>query len=123
MRYAVLSALLLAATPALAAPPLADAKAICVDASDHNQYNARPLSQHEVLARNAFGPEKRAAKLMTTCIHIYRDSLVALHSLTRCVDKGDEVAVSTIDGRREQCRVTGVAVAEQSYADAKYSYK
>ena len=118
MKYAVLSVLFLVTTPVLAAP-----NGICVDASDRNQYNARPLSQHEVLAKNAFGPEKRAAKLMTTCIHIYRDSFVALRSLTKCVDKGDEVAVSTIDGRREQCRVTGVAPAEQSYADAKYSYK
>ena len=117
MKYAVLSVLFLAAMPALAAP-----SGICVDATDRNQYNARPLSQHEVLAKNAFGPEKRAAKLMTTCIHIYRDSFVALHSLTKCVDKGDEVAVSTIDGRREQCRVTGVVPADQSYADAKYSY-
>jgi hypothetical protein len=118
MKNAVLSVLLFAATPALA-----DANGICVDASDRNQYNARPLSQHEVLAKNAFGQEKRAARLTTTCIHIYRDSFVALHSMTRCIDKGDEVAVSTIDGRREQCRVTGVAPADQSYAEAKYSYK
>ena len=105
----------LVATPAFAAD-----KAICVDASDRNQYNARPLSQHDVLARNAIGPEKRAVRISTTCIHIYRDSFVALHSLTRCIDKGDEVAVSTIDGRHEQCRVTGVAPAAESYANAKY---
>jgi hypothetical protein len=118
MKYAVLSVLLFAATPALAAP-----NGICVDASSQNQYNARPLAQHDVLAKNAFGQEKRAARLTTTCIHIYRDSFVALHSMTRCIDKGDEVAVSTIDGRREQCRVTGVAPAAESYADANYSYK
>jgi hypothetical protein len=117
MKYAVLFILLAATTPAWA-----DGNGICVDASDRNQYNARPLSQHEVLARNAFGHEKRAARLTTTCIHIYRDSIVALHSLTRCIDKGDEVAVSTIDGRAERCRVTGVAPAAQSYAEAKYSY-
>src|SRR5205807_865584 len=96
------------------------ADSICIDASSRNQYNARPLAQHEVLAKNAFGQEKRAARLTTTCIHIYRDSFVALHSLTRCIDKGDEVAVSTIDGRHEQCRVTGVAPAAESYANAKY---
>ncbi len=117
MKYAILFVLLAAATPAFA-----DDKTICVDASDHNQYNARPLSLHDVLARNALGHEKRAARLTTTCIHIYRDSIVALHSLTRCIDKGDEVAVSTIDGRREQCRVTAVAPVVESYADAKYSY-
>jgi len=117
MRYAILAALLVAATPALA-----DAAGICVDASDRNRYNAQPLSQHEVIAKNAFGQEKRAARISTTCIHIYRDSFVALHSMTKCIHLGDNVAVSTIDGRREQCKVTGVMPAEQSYADAKYGY-
>ena len=115
MKYAVFSVLLFAATPVLA-----DTNSICVDASSRNDYNARPLSCHDVLARNAIGPEKRASQISTTCIHIYRDSFVALHSLTRCIDKGDEVAVSTIDGRRERCKVTGVAPVAESYADAKY---
>ena len=115
VNYAIL--FVLAVTPAFA-----DDKAICVDASSRNQYNARPLAQHDVLARNALGSDHRAARITTTCIHIYRDSFVALHSMTRCVDKGDEVAVSTIDGRQERCRVTGVTPAAQSYADAKYSY-
>jgi hypothetical protein len=118
MKYVVLFVLIFAAMPALAEP-----NGLCIDASSRNQYNARPLAQHDVLAKNAFGQEKRAARLTTTCIHIYRDSFVALHSLTRCIDKGDEVAVSTIDGRRESCKVTGVVPAAESYADAKYSYK
>ena len=118
VKHAVLLSLLAAATPAFA-----DSGAICVDASDRNQYNARPLSLHEVLARNAFGSDHRAARISTTCIHIYRDSFVALHSLTRCIGKGDEVAVSTIDGRGERCRVTGVEPVTESYADAKYSSK
>jgi len=118
MRYLVLSVLLAATTPVWA-----DANSICIDASSRNQYNARPLGIHDVLARNAFGAEKRAARLTTTCIHIYRESFVALRSMTRCIDKGDEVAVSTIDGRGERCRVTGVAPIAESYADAKYSDK
>jgi len=117
MKYPILSVLLVAATPALA-----DSGGICVDASSREQYNARPLSVLDVLAKNAFGQEKRAVRISTTCIHIYRDSFVALHSMTKCIDKGDEVAVSTIDGRHEQCRVTGVVPADQSYADAKYNY-
>jgi len=115
MKHVVLL-IFLAATPALA-----DTGSLCVDASGRNQYNARPLAQHDVLARNAFGSDRRAARISTTCIHIYRDSFVALQSLTRCIGKGDEVAVSTIDGRREQCKVTGVAPVAESYADAKYS--
>ena len=118
MKHVVLLSLLAAATPAVA-----DTGAICVDASSRNQYNARPLAQHDILARNAFGSDHRAARISTTCIHIYRDSFVALQSLTRCIDKGDEVAVSTIDGRGERCRVTGVEPAAESYADAKYRSK
>ena len=116
MKYAVPFVLLATISPALADPGL------CIDASDRNRYNAQPLSQHEVIAKKAFGQEKRAARLTTTCIHIYRDSFVALHSFSKCIDKGDEVGVTTIDGRHEQCKVTGVTPAAQSYADAKYGY-
>jgi hypothetical protein len=118
MKYAVLLILLAAATPAFAEPA-----SICVDASSRNQYNARPLAQHDILARNALGSDHRAARITTTCIHIYRDSFVALRSFSRCIDKGDEVAISTIDGRHESCRVTGVTPVVESYADVKYSYK
>ena len=116
MKHAVLFILLFAASPAFA-----DTGSICVDASSRDQYNARPLAQHDVLARNAFGSDRRAARIGTTCIHIYRDSFVALRSLTRCVGKGDEVAISTIDGRGERCKVTGVMPVAESYAEAKYS--
>jgi hypothetical protein len=111
MRYAVL--FLLITTPALA-------DGICIDASDRNQYDARPLSLHEVLARNALGKEHRAARLGTTCIHIDRTSGVALHSMTRCIGLGDDVGISTMGGRSETCRVTSVKPADESYADAKY---
>ena len=116
MKHAVLFVL-------LATPAFADAGSICVDASSRNQYNARPLARHDVLARNAFGQEKRAARIATTCIHIDRDSFVALHSLTRCIGKGDEVTISTLGGRSERCKVAGVTPAAESYAEAKYSNK
>ena len=115
MKYAVLSVLLVAAAPAFAQDK------ICVDASSGTRYNARPISQHEVLARNAIGPEHRAAVLGTTCIHIYRESYIGLHSLTQCIGLGDDVSVNTMGGRGEQCRVTSVKPAAESYADAKYS--
>ena len=117
MKYVVLSVLLVAAAPALAQDK------VCIDASSGTRYNARPISQHEVLARNAIGPQKRAAVLGTTCIHIYRDSFIGLHSLTQCIALGDEVSVNTMGGRGEQCRVTSVKPAAESYADAKYSEK
>jgi hypothetical protein len=115
MRYAVLLVLLAVATPAFA-----DTSSMCVDASSQNQYNARPLAQHDVLAKNALGADHRAARITTTCIHIYRESNVALHSMTRCIGLGDEVAISTVGGRGERCRVTSVAPVADSYADAKY---
>ena len=114
VQYAVFSVLLVAATSASAQDK------ICVDASSGTRYNARPISQHEVLARNAIGPEKRAAVLGTTCIHIYRESFIALQSLTQCIALGDEVGVSTMGGPGERCKVTSVKPAAESYADAKY---
>ena len=121
MKYVFLSVLLLGAGPALAqdkVPANADGK-VCVDATSGNRYNARPISQHEVLARNATGPE-RTAVLGTTCIHIYRESFIGLHSLTHCIGLGDDVSVSTMGGPGERCKVTKVTPAAESYADAKY---
>jgi len=116
MKYVILSVLLAVSTPALA-------DSTCIDASSRDRYNARPLSRHDVLARNALGAEKRVVRISTTCIHIYRDAFVALRSLTNCIAMGDEVGVSTIDGRSERCKVTGVSPVAESYADAKYSDK
>jgi hypothetical protein len=111
MRVFILAAVLTAfAAPALAADP-----PLCLQASRHNDYNARPLSLHEVIARNAIGSDKRAYVVSTTCIHVDRGALVGLQSFGHCLDKGDDVAVSTIDGRRESCRVTGVRVSAEGY--------
>jgi hypothetical protein len=117
MKLAVLL-VILAVMPAFAQ----EEKPLCVDASRDGQYNARPLSLHEVLARNAFGNDRRAARLSTTCIHVDRSAIISLHSLTTCIGKGDDVTTTTIDGQREVCRVTGVAAAPESYADAKYRW-
>lgn len=114
MKPIMLSLLLLLSGPAFAQDKL------CIDASGRERYNARPISRHEVLARNALGSDWRAARLSTTCLHIHPDAMVALHSLTHCLALGDEVAVSTIDGHGERCRVTGVTPAGEDYREAKY---
>jgi hypothetical protein len=106
-----------------AAPALAQEKPLCIDASRDGQYNARPISLHEVLARNALGPDKRVVRLSTTCIHVDRSAVVSLHSFTRCIAVGDDVATTIMGGPRELCRVTGVTASPESYADAKYSWK
>jgi hypothetical protein len=124
MKHVTLSALLLASAfaPAFAQdkPDQDKSGKVCVDATSGNRYNARPISQHEVLARNSTGPDNRAAVLSTTCIHLYRESNIALHSLTQCIGLGDDVGVSTMGGRGERCRVTKVTPAAETYADAKY---
>jgi len=114
MKYAVLFAVFAIATPAFAQD-----KPVCVDASRDTNYNARPISLHEVLARNALGKDKRTLRLGTTCIHVDRTARVVLRSLTHCISKGDEVGTATIDGQREVCRVSSVAPGED-YAEAKY---
>ncbi|HUE63950.1 MAG TPA: hypothetical protein VMO78_06215 [Rhizomicrobium sp.] len=107
---------------AAASPALAQDKPLCVDASQDGRYNARPLSLHTVLARNAFGSDRRPVKLETTCIHVDRAAFVSLRSFTRCIAIGDDVVTSIPGGQREICRVTRVTPAPESYADAKYSY-
>ena len=112
MRVFIAAALIATAAPALAQP-----SPPCLRASRNSDYNARPLSLHEVIARNAIGADRRAYVVSTTCIHVDNTATVALHSLTRCLDKGDDVAVSTIDGHREACRVSGVSLATGDYGE------
>ena len=107
---------LLLAAPAMAQTP---PRPLCVDAMRNGNYNARPISLHEVLARNATG-DRRGARIGTTCIHIDRAANVALHSLTRCIGLGDTVSVAVMGGPGETCRVTGVSPVPEDYATAKY---
>ena len=122
MKSAVLCFGLVCGLAAAMTPAFAEDKPLCVDASQDSRYNARPLSLHTVLARNAFGSDHRAVKLDTTCIHVDRAAYVSLHSFTRCIAVGDDVVTSIPGGQREICRVTKVTPADESYADAKYSY-
>jgi hypothetical protein len=118
MKYAVLLGFF--ATPVFFAMPVfAQDKPLCVDASRNTSYNARPISLHDVLARNALGSDRRSVRLGTTCIHVDRTARVVLRSMTHCISKGDDVGTVTIDGQREMCRVSSVAPGED-YAEAKY---
>lgn len=117
MKYTLLF-VLFAVTPAFAQAP---DKPVCVDASRNNNYNARPISLHEVLVRNSIG-DMRGVRLSTTCIHIDRAANVGLHSLNTCIALGDDVAVSVPGGPSEQCRVSSVSKVPEDYAAAKYKY-
>jgi len=102
---AILSAFLLSAVGANG-QPAAD-KPICLRANRANDYNARPVAQHDIFARNSVG-DRRPVRISTTCIHIYPDSLVTLHSDFTCIAMGDQVSARTIDGHGEICRVAKV---------------
>jgi hypothetical protein len=110
-----------AAAPAHAQDKSSPDKPLCVDATRSSNYNARPISLHEVLARNAMG-DMRGVRLTTTCIHIDRAATVGLHSLTGCVRLGDTVAVAVPGGPSEVCKVTGVSRVAEDYAGAQYRY-
>ena len=105
--------LLVMTTAALAQQP-------CLRAHDRNDYNARPISLHEILAKNALGADHRSYRVATTCIHVDRSAVVALSSTTSCLALGDSVSTSTIDGHHETCRVTRVEPVTDDYATAKY---
>ncbi|HXC54186.1 MAG TPA: hypothetical protein VNU97_02740 [Rhizomicrobium sp.] len=95
-------AALLAATPALAAT---DGK-ICLHAD--RSYQARYLSGHDVVAKQTIGHDRRELKLSTTCINLSSAFQISLSGEFNCLDKGDTVITSTIDGERQSCRITAV---------------
>lgn len=124
MKVPVCLALLLSAAPVLAQPPAPPPqKPVCIRASSSNDYNARPIGLHEVLARNQLGSDHRAVRLMTTCTHIDRMANVGLKSFGYCVAMGDTVATQVPMGPREVCRVTGISQVPEDYAKAEYQYR
>lgn len=94
------AAVLLAVTPALAAPT------ICIN--PHFSYQARYLSGHDIVAKATLGHDRRELKLTTTCIFLQSANFISLSSDFSCVGRGDTVVTSTIDGRRQACRITHV---------------
>ena len=107
MKYALLLSLLLLPAAAQGADAPAPDKPICLRANHPDDYNARPIAQHDVFAQNSVG-DRRGVRISTTCIHIWPESFVALHSSFTCVGMGDQVSARTIDGHGETCRVTKV---------------
>lgn len=79
---------------------------VCVDTKWG--YKARPVGPREVAVRND-GAHKQQLKLTTTCVDLFHDDSIAVDSFSRCVDKGDTVIASALNGRRQVCRVTAIA--------------
>jgi hypothetical protein len=100
--------MVLSAIPAMAADaPAPGGKPICVRAERNTDYNARPIGRHDILVQNSVG-DRRPVRASTTCIHIWPDSFVAVHSSLACLSMGDEVSARTIGGPGERCRVSKV---------------
>jgi hypothetical protein len=91
---------LLTATPAMAAGR------ICID--PHYSYQARYLSGHDIVAKATLGHDHRELKLSTTCINLSSAFHISLSSEFNCLNSGDTVGTSTIDGERQSCRITHV---------------
>ena len=104
-------------SPSDAAPP---DKPLCVDATRGDNYNARPISRHEILARNAIG-DMRGVRVATTCIHLDRADTVGLRSFGHCLRLGDDVVVSVLGGRGQTCKVTGIGLKAEDYGTAKFN--
>lgn len=121
MKVPVCLALALTAAPAIAQPP--PQKPVCIRASDSNDYNARPIGLHEVLARNALGHDRRGVRVMTTCTHVDRTATIGLRSMGYCLAMGDLVVTSVPLGMRERCRVTAISQVPEDYAKAEYKYR
>ena len=109
---ALLLVTLLAAAPlaaeaadAPAATPAPTGK-VCLD--PHYSYQARAIGGHDIVAKATLGHDHRELRLSTTCINLGSAFNISLASEFNCLDKGDSVFTSTIDGERQSCRITRV---------------
>ncbi len=94
----------LAAGPALAATQ--PDGPICVDPK--RSYQALYLKDHDIIAKQTIGHDRRQLRLTTSCINLRAALSIALGSSFNCIGLGDDVFTSTIDGERQSCRSTHV---------------
>jgi hypothetical protein len=103
----VAAAFAAASTAAASTAAMADApRASCID--PQRSYVARPLNHHDVFVQTSMGKPKPPVRLKTSCINLAPAIGIALSSSFACVGLGDTVVATTVDGRREACRVTRV---------------
>lgn len=101
-RAIVLLSVLAAASPAFAAD-----KKICIN--PRWSYQARALDNDTVIAKSTLGSDHRELQLATTCHDLKNALTISLSSTFNCIDMGDTVVGTTIDGEREHCRISRVA--------------
>jgi hypothetical protein len=108
---AMRSSTLLLAAALLAASVAANAASpdtACVNPS--SSYRVRWLEAHDLLAVNTLGSGHKEVRLTTSCIGLGKTYSFSLGSTGTCVGQGDPVVATSIDGRRQQCVITGVAL-------------
>ena len=105
-KFLALSAALLLSLPAaaLAQTPAMLQNKICIDPLYIDQWHY--LSGLDILATPSMGCELIELKLATTCLGLTWVYDITLHSNFQCIDKGDDVFTSTIDGRHQHCLIT-----------------
>jgi hypothetical protein len=121
-RFVVRSTLGLVAA-LLAAPAFADEPAQqterepCLNPS--SSYAARWLEGHDVWAQNQLGKDRKPVRVSTTCIGLRNADFIRFAAVSRCLDKGDDVVATNIDGRRQRCLVTNVTAYVPPASEAK----
>src|SRR5262249_53091167 len=102
------AASLLAALPiaaqAVTTPPVE--RKICIN--PRYSYQAWYVGGHDIVARSTLGSDRRQLRLSTTCLFLSSVYHISLQTDFACIDRGDDVFTSTIDGQRQQCRITHV---------------
>jgi hypothetical protein len=105
--YIVFPLMLLAATtPALADETSPPSGPICID--PHYDYQALFLKDHDIVVKQTLGHDHRPLRATTTCFNLRSAMTIRVSADFKCLDKGDNVGTSTIDGEHQQCRITHV---------------
>jgi len=105
MKSSALALAALLTTAPLAAQAAADGK-VCLD--PHYSYQAHAIGGHDIVAKATLGHDHRELRLSTTCINLSSAFYISLAADFQCLDRGDTVFTSTIDGERQSCRITNV---------------
>src|SRR5271166_1673984 len=92
-RTIVLLSVLAAVNPSVAG---AAGGKICIN--PRWSYEAHALDAHTVVAKSTIGSDHRELRLDTTCIDLKSAFRIALSTTFSCIDMGDTVVATTIDG-------------------------
>ncbi len=92
-----------------AVPAAATERPVCID--PHYGYQALYLNGHDIVVKQTLGRDHRPLRATTTCLgfDLRAATTIRVSADFRCLDRGDTVATSTIDGHHQRCRITHIA--------------